>query len=81
MGASSFFALNPQTRLIISVAYNVLDGTVDYSTTQHTELLDVHANQEIKGTKIIVGDLLAKDGRAIVPPAITELEGRVKRGL
>tara|TARA_Y100000310_G_C20587750_1_gene766339 strand:- start:228 stop:1349 length:1122 start_codon:yes stop_codon:yes gene_type:complete len=63
------------------MAYNVLDGTVDYSTTQHPELVDAHANQEIKGTKIIVGDLLAKDGRPIVPPAITELEGRVKKGI
>ncbi len=34
------------------MAYNVLDGTVDYSTTQHTELLDAQANQEIKGTKV-----------------------------
>ena len=63
------------------MAYNVLDGTVDYSTTQHTELVDAHANQEIKGTKIIVGKLLTQNGREIVPPAITEIAGGVKNGL
>jgi len=63
------------------MAYNVLDGTVDYSTTQHTELVDAHANQEIKGTKTIVGTLIAKDGREIVPPAITEIEGGSKNAL
>ena len=63
------------------MAYNVLDGAVDYSTTQHTELLDAHANQEIKGTKTIGGTLLAKDGREIVPPAITEIEGGSKNAL
>jgi|TARA_Y100000034_G_scaffold136645_1_gene214380 hypothetical protein len=63
------------------MAYNVLDGTVDYSTTQHTELLDAQANQEIKGTKIIVGRLLSKEGREIVPPAITKIEGGVKHGI
>ena len=57
------------------MAYNVLDGAVDYSTTQHTELLDAHANQEIKGTKTIVCTLVAKDGREIFPPGITEIEG------
>ena len=63
------------------MAYNVLDGTVDYSTTQHTELLDAQANQEIKGTKIIVGRLLSKEGIEIVPPAITKIEGGVKHGI
>jgi len=63
------------------MAYNVLDGVVDYSTTQHPELVDAHANQEIRGTKIIVGDLLAKDGRPIVPTAITEIEGSVKNAV
>ena len=63
------------------MAYNVLDGAVDYSTTQHTELVDAHANQEIKGTKTIVGTLIAKDGREIVPPAITEIEGGSKNAL
>ena len=63
------------------MAYNVLDGTVDYSTTQHTELVDAHANQEIKGTKIIGGTLLSKDGREIVPPAITQVEGGTKTAL
>jgi len=63
------------------MAYNVLDGTVDYSTTQHTELLDAQANQEIKGTKIIVGRLLSKEGLEIVPPAITKIEGGVKHGI
>tara|TARA_Y100000034_G_scaffold13325_2_gene13990 strand:+ start:1128 stop:2249 length:1122 start_codon:yes stop_codon:yes gene_type:complete len=63
------------------MAYNVLDGAVDYSTTQHTEIIDAHANQEIKGTKTIIGTLLAKDGRAIVPPAITKVEGSVKNAV
>ena len=63
------------------MAYNVLDGVVDYSTTQHTELVDAQADQEIKGTKIIAGTLLTKDGREIVPPAITEIEGGNKNAL
>jgi len=63
------------------MAYNVLDGTVDYSTTQHTEIVDAHANQEIRGTKIIVGNLVDTDGRAIVPPAITKVEGGAKNAV
>jgi hypothetical protein len=63
------------------MAYNVLDGTVDYSTTQHTEIVDAHANQVIKGTKTIIGTLLSKDGREIVPPAITEIEGGSKNAI
>ena len=63
------------------MAYNVLDGVVDYSTTQHTEIVDAQTDQEIKGTKIIAGTLLTKDGREIVPPAITEIEGGSKNAL
>ena len=63
------------------MAYNVLDGKVDYSTTEHPELVDAHANQTIKGTKTIIGTLLSKDGREIVPPAITEIEGSRKNAV
>jgi len=63
------------------MAYNVLDGKVDYSTTEHPELVDAGANQIIKGTKTIVGTLLAKDGREIVPPAIAEIEGGMKNAI
>ena len=63
------------------MAYNVLDGVVDYSTTQHTEIVDAQTDQEIKGTKIIAGTLLTKDGREIVPPAIAEIEGGSKNAL
>ena len=33
------------------MAYNVLDGKVDYSTTEHPELVDARTNQVIKGPK------------------------------
>jgi len=63
------------------MAYNVLKGNVDFTQTQHTEVVDLNSNQEITGTKTIIGNLLAKDGRPIVPPAITTLEGRAKNGI
>ena len=64
------------------MAYNVLDGKVDYSTTEHPELVDARTNQVIKGTKTISRHgLLAKDGREIVPPAITEIEGGAKNAI